>query len=43
MKKNILENFDFVMLLSVLILTATGIAFIYSSGVNSEGILVTHE
>lgn len=31
------------MLLSVLILTATGIAFIYSSGVNSDGVLVTHE
>ena len=43
MKKNIFENFDFVILLSVLILTATGIAFIYSSGVNSDGVLVTHE
>ena len=43
MKKNIFENFDFIILLSVLILTATGIAFIYSSGVNSDGVLVTHE
>lgn len=31
------------MLLSVLILTATGIAFIYSSGVNSDGVLVSRE
>lgn len=43
MKKNIFENFDFLILFSVLVLTAAGIAFIYSSGVNSDGVLVSHE
>lgn len=43
MKKNILESFDLIILLCVLVLVFTGIAFIYSSGVNSDGILVTNE
>lgn len=43
MKKNILESFDLIILLCVLVLVSTGIAFIYSSGVNSDGILVTNE
>ena len=43
MKKNILESFDLIILLCVIVLVSTGIAFIYSSGVNSDGILVTNE
>lgn len=35
--------FDYMLFLAVLILTAIGIAFIYSSGVNSAGMLVTNE
>ena len=31
MKKNFLENFDFVLIFSVLILVGLGVAFIYSS------------
>lgn len=41
--RRILEAFDLVILLAVLILCAVGIAFIYSSGINSEGILVSNE
>ena len=37
------EAFDITILLTVLILVTIGVAFIYSSGVNSEGILVTNE
>ena len=37
------EAFDVIILLSVLVLVTIGIAFIYSSGINSEGILVTNE
>lgn len=43
MKKNFLERFDFILILSVLILVGLGVAFIYSSGINSSGILVTNE
>lgn len=43
MKKNFLEYFDFVLIFSVLILVGLGIAFIYSSGINSSGVLVTNE
>ncbi len=43
MKKSFLENFDFILIFSVLILVGMGIAFIYSSGINSSGILVTNE
>ena len=41
--KKIFEVFDYILLLCVLILVILGIAFIYSSGVNSEGVLVTNE
>ena len=41
--KKIFEVFDYILLLCVLILVILGIAFIYSSGVNSEGVLVTSE
>ena len=37
------EAFDVIILLSVLVLVTIGIAFIYSSGINSEGVLVTNE
>ncbi len=37
------EAFDYLLLVCVLALVATGIAFIYSSGINSDGILVTNE
>ena len=45
MKENssIIEAFDFVILGTVLFLIAIGVAFIYSSGINSDGILVTKE
>lgn len=43
MKKSILESFDFVLIFSVLILVGLGVAFIYSSGINSSGVLVTNE
>lgn len=43
MKEKIFETFDFVILLCVIILVTTGIVFIYSSGINSDGILVTNE
>lgn len=43
MREKLFENFDFVLVILVLLLTLTGVAFIYSSGVNSEKILVTHE
>lgn len=43
MKKSLLEYFDFLLLFSVIILVGMGIAFIYSSGINSSGVLVTNE
>lgn len=42
-EKKIFEAFDLLILFSVVVLVATGIAFIYSSGINSEGVLVTNE
>lgn len=42
-KWNVFELFDYVMLLCVLSLVTIGIAFIYSSGINSQGLLVTNE
>ena len=42
-KEDILDKFDYILLLCVLALVATGVAFIYSSGVNSSGVLVTNE
>lgn len=39
----ILSKIDFFLLLCVLLLTCTGILFIYSSGFNSDGVLVTNE
>jgi rod shape determining protein RodA len=43
MKTRIFEVFDYVLFACVLILVSMGIAFIYSSGINSEGVLVTNE
>lgn len=43
MKIKILEVFDYLLLICVLILVSLGIAFIYSSGINSEGVLVSNE
>ncbi len=43
MKLKIIDAFDYILLICVLILTASGIAFIYSSAINSDGILVTNE
>lgn len=42
-ESGILEKFDFVLFLCVLLLVTTGVFFIYSSGVNSNGVLVTNE
>ena len=36
-------NFDYVLFLAVIGLSVIGILFIYSSGVNSDGISVSHE
>lgn len=36
-------NFDYLLFMSVILLSVIGIIFIYSSGVNSNGILVTQE
>lgn len=43
MKSKILSMFDYVMILLVLALVTMGILFIYSSGVNSDGISVKNE
>lgn len=43
MKKSFIENFDFILIFSVLILVGLGVAFIFSSGINSDGVLVTNE
>lgn len=43
MKEKILKTFDFVILFCVIVLVSTGIVFIYSSGINSDGVLVTNE
>ena len=43
MKNRFFEKFDYLLLICILVLISLGIAFIYSSGVNSEGILVTNE
>ncbi|MBQ5877974.1 MAG: FtsW/RodA/SpoVE family cell cycle protein, partial [Treponema sp.] len=43
MKSRFFEKFDYLLLICILVLISLGIAFIYSSGVNSEGILVTNE
>lgn len=42
MNKNF-ENFDYLLFLSCIFLTFTGILFIYSSGVNSDGVLTSFE
>ena len=39
----IIDAFDYVLLFCVIALTAAGIAFIYSSAINFDGILVTNE
>ncbi len=43
MKFNILSKIDFIILLCVITLSCFGIIFIYSSGINSEGLLVSNE
>ena len=43
MKIKILDMFDWVLFFSVIMLTGLGIAFIYSSGINSNGVLVSNE
>ena len=43
MKNKILNMFDFLLILVVLLLVTMGIMFIYSSSVNSEGISVINE
>ncbi|GMO58968.1 MAG: rod shape-determining protein RodA [Treponemataceae bacterium] len=43
MRKNIFDNFDYFLLLAVIILIGIGIIFIYSSGINSAGINVSNE
>lgn len=43
MKIKFFEHFDYLLFFTVCILTGLGIAFIYSSGINSEGYLVSRE
>ena len=43
MKTKFFEKIDYLLLFCILILISMGIAFIYSSGINSDGILVTNE
>ncbi|MGL4986203.1 MAG: rod shape-determining protein RodA [Treponemataceae bacterium] len=43
MKVRILSHFDYLLFFSVLLLVSCGIIFIYSSGVNANGILITNE
>ncbi|WP_277056546.1 rod shape-determining protein RodA [Treponema socranskii] len=43
MKLKIIDAFDYILLVCVLVLSAAGIAFIYSSAINSDGVLVTNE
>ncbi len=43
MKIKIFEHFDYILFFSVCLLTGLGIAFIYSSGINSERYLVSKE
>ncbi len=43
MKVGFFERFDYILLICVVVLVSIGIAFIYSSGINSQGILVTNE
>lgn len=43
MKRKVSELYDYIILLSVLILVTLGVLFIYSSAINSEGVCVTNE
>ena len=43
MKGRFWDAFDYILLICVIILVATGIAFIYSSGIDAEGVLRTNE
>ena len=43
MKIKLSQAFDYFILLAVIILLGMGIMFIYSSGINSDGILVSNE
>ena len=43
MKRKIFAMFDYVLILIVLLLVSMGVMFIYSSSINSEGVMVTNE
>lgn len=43
MKIRFFSSIDYILLLCVVLLITIGIAFIYSSGINSEGVLVSNE
>ena len=43
MRLKIFTSLDYLLLLCILFLTGIGIAFIYSSGFNSDGINVSNE
>ena len=43
MKGRFWDAFDYILFICVIILVATGIAFIYSSGIDADGILRTNE
>ena len=43
MKLKFLTYFDYLLIFFVMVLSALGLAFIYSSGFNSDGLLVSNE
>lgn len=43
MKLKIFASFDYLVFAAVLLLVTMGVVFIYSSGINSDGVLVTNE
>ena len=43
MKSKLLSRFDYILLLAIAILVTIGVMFIYSSGINSEGVSRTNE
>lgn len=43
MKIKFLQTFDYIIIVSVVFLSAMGVMFLYSAGVNSEGVLVSYE
>ena len=43
LKFKLFEDFDFILLISVILLIIIGICFVYSSGIDSSGVNVSNE